>query len=88
MLKINKDYKYPYEKQLEPKWIDLDNEPKWIDWGNLLVDDGQCNNVTLHLDDDGNIIYNDDIKIQTSSLFKSMIDDYYNDISQNNVTAV
>lgn len=40
MLKINKDYKYPSEEQLEPKWIDLDNEPKWIDWGNLLVDDG------------------------------------------------
>lgn len=76
MLKINKDYKCPPEEQLEQEWID---------WGNLLVDDGQCNNVTLHLDDEGNIIYNDDIKIPTSSLLKSMIDDY---LLQNNDTAV
>ena len=67
MLKVNKDYKCPPEEQLEQEWID---------WGNLLVDDGQCNNVTLHLDDDGNIIYNDDIKIPTSSLLRSMIDNY------------
>ena len=39
MLKINKDYKCPSEEPLEQKWID---------WGNLIVDDGQCNNVTAH----------------------------------------
>ena len=78
MLKINKDYKCPSDEQVELEWID---------WGNLLVDDGHSNNVILHLDDDGNIIYNDDIKIPASSLLKSMIDDYYN-ISQNNGTAV
>ena len=79
MLKINKDYKCPSDEQVELEWID---------WGNLLVDDGHSNNVILHLDDDGNIIYNDDIKIPTSSLLKSTIDDYYNDISQNSITAV
>lgn len=85
MLKINKDYKCPFKETLEQEWID---------WGNLLVDDGQCNNVTLHLDGDGNIIYNDDIKIPISSLIptgsmmKSTIDDYYNDISQNSIAAV
>lgn len=79
MLKINKDYKCPPEEHLEQEWID---------WGNLLVDDGQCNNVTLHLDDEGNIIYNDDIKIPISSLYnKTTIDDYYNDISQNSIAA-
>lgn len=82
MLRVNKNYINPGE---DPNKI-LSKE--WIDWGNLLVDDGQCNNVTLHLDDDGNIIYNDDIKIPTSSLLKSMIDNYYNNISQNNDTAV
>ena len=85
MLKINKDYKCPSDEHLEQEWID---------WGNLLIDDGQCNNVTLHIDDDGNIIYNDDIKIPTISLIptisfmKSMIEDYYNDISQNSITGV
>ncbi len=79
MLRVNKNYINPGE---DPNEI-LSKE--WIDCSNLLVDDGQCNNVTLHLDDDGNIIYNDDIKIPTSSLLKSMIDDY---LLQNNVTAV
>ena len=96
MLKINKDYKCPPEEQLDPKWIDEEQlEPKWIDWGNLLVDDNFINgDVTLKFDDDGNIIYNDDIKISTSSLIptissmKSMIEDYYNDISQNSITGV
>ena len=79
MLQINKDYKCPSDEQLEQEWID---------WGNLLVDDNFNDDVTLKLDDDGNIIYNDDIKIPTSSLLKSTIDDYYNDISQNSITAV
>ena len=79
MLQINKDYKYLAEEQLEQEWID---------WGNLLVDDGQCNNVTLHIDDDGNIIYNDDIKIPISVLLKSKINDYYNNNPQDNIAAV
>ena len=79
MLQINKDYKYPAEEQLEQEWID---------WGNLLVDDGQCNTVTVRLDDEGNIIYNDDIKIPISSLFKSAIDDYYDNNPQDSIAAV
>ena len=82
MLRVNKNYINPDK---DPNEI-LSKE--WIDWGNLLVDDGQCNNVTLHIDDDGNIIYNDDIKIPTSVLLKSKINDYYNNNPQDNIAAV
>ena len=82
MLRVNKNYINPDK---DPNEI-LSKE--WIDWGNLFVDDGQCNNVTLHIDDDGNIIYNDDIKIPISVLLKSKINDYYNNNPQDNIAAV